>query len=126
FNEEYVERMYVVNHGAADADIQIQLTTSLAFPEVFSIPATAVSVVLLFVIYFLFRTLAPRMSAIALTTFKSDIAQPLFAIILTVGIVSLIIFVFLPYNTFGEDSKMLKDSGFSLIMFLCLLQTVWS
>jgi ABC-type transport system involved in multi-copper enzyme maturation permease subunit len=126
FNEDYVETMYVVNHGAADADVTIQLTTSLAFPEVYSIPATAVSVVVLFLVYFLLRTFAPRMSAIALATFKSDIAQPLFAIILTVGIVSLIVFVFLPYNTFGEDIKMLKDSGFSLIMFLCLLQTVWS
>jgi ABC-type transport system involved in multi-copper enzyme maturation permease subunit len=126
FSDEYVDTMYVVNHGAADATVRLQLTTTLAFPEVFLVPATALFVVVLFLLYFLQRTFAPRMSAIALATFKSDIAQPLFAIILAVGITALMIFVFLPYNTFGEDIKMLKDSGFSLIMFLCLLQTVWS
>jgi ABC-type transport system involved in multi-copper enzyme maturation permease subunit len=126
FGDDYVEEMFVVNHGTSDATVRMDLRTTLAFPEVFAIPVTALSVIAVFLMYFLQRTLFPRMSAIALATFKSDIAQPLFAIILAVGISALVIFVFLPYNTFGEDIKMLKDSGFSLIMFLCLLQTVWS
>ena len=38
----------------------------------------------------------------------------------------LTISVFYPYNTFGEDIKMLKDAGFSMIMVLCLIQTIWA
>ena len=53
-------------------------------------------------------------------------SQPLFFIILVFGIVALIIFPFIPYNTFGEDVKMLKDSGLMLIPILSLILALWT
>jgi ABC-type transport system involved in multi-copper enzyme maturation permease subunit len=63
---------------------------------------------------------------VALATFKSEAAQPLFMIVVVLGIVSLVIFIFIPYNTFGEDIKVLKDSGMTLIMVLCIIQAIWA
>jgi ABC-type transport system involved in multi-copper enzyme maturation permease subunit len=53
-------------------------------------------------------------------------AQPLFLIVLGLGSFLLFIFVFIPYNTFGEDIKMLKDSGFTAIMVLAIIHAIWA
>ena len=37
------------------------------------------------------------------------------------GIFVLVVFVFIPYNTFGDDIKQLKDSGLSLILVLAII-----
>jgi ABC-type transport system involved in multi-copper enzyme maturation permease subunit len=79
-----------------------------------------------FIVYFLQQMLFPKMSAIALATCKSEMAQPLFVIILGLGAFALFVFLFIPYNTFGEDIKMLKDSGFSTIMILAIIHAVWA
>jgi ABC-type transport system involved in multi-copper enzyme maturation permease subunit len=42
------------------------------------------------------------------------------------GIALLAAFIVIPYNTFGEDVKMLKDSGLTLIKVLALLVVVWT
>ena len=47
-------------------------------------------------------------------------SQPLFYIVLALGTVLLFAFIVIPYNTFGEDVKMLKDSGLTLIMVLAI------
>ena len=36
------------------------------------------------------------------------------------------LFTFLPYNTFGEDIKMVKDQGFVLIMLLAMFLALWT
>ena len=38
----------------------------------------------------------------------------------------LLLFLYLPYNTFGEDIKMLKDSALTLIMIMGIIQGVWA
>jgi ABC-type transport system involved in multi-copper enzyme maturation permease subunit len=123
---EQLENFYVVNHGSEPATLKATITITPAYRQVTVVPITAVSIVVLFLVYTIIRALAPRLSAIALATYKSEIAQPLFAIVLTLGIFAILVFEFLPYNTFGEDIKMLKDSSFSLIMVLCLIQAVWA
>jgi ABC-type transport system involved in multi-copper enzyme maturation permease subunit len=37
-----------------------------------------------------------------------------------------LLFVFIPYNTFGEDVKMFKDSCLTLVMLLAILVAIWS
>jgi hypothetical protein len=49
-----------------------------------------------------------------------------FTVALLAGIVLLFAFIVIPYNTFGEDVKMLKDSGLTLIKVLALLVVVWT
>ena len=38
----------------------------------------------------------------------------------------MVFFLWIPYNTFGEDIKMLKDSGLTLIMILSIVLAVWA
>lgn len=125
FGEGPVKALYIRNRGADEAHVAVTTVTDVVFPEVRMIPITAVALFGLFAVYFLQFTFAPRLSAIALATFKSQIAQPLFGIILLVGAVALLLFIFIPYNTFGEDIKMLKDSGLTLIRVLGIFLAVW-
>lgn len=123
---DVIEHFYVANHGTQPAQLRITVDLAPAYRQVTVVPITAVSILLFFLLYVSIRAIAPRLSAIALATYKSEIAQPLFAIVLMLGIFAILVFTFLPYNTFGEDIKMLKDSSFSLIMVLCLIQAVWA
>lgn len=83
-------------------------------------------VVLLVVLALLLKLVFPKVAAIARATAKEAMSQPLFFIIMTFGIAALIIFPFIPYNTFGEDVKMLKDSGLTLIILLSLVLALWT
>ena len=68
----------------------------------------------------------PRLSAVSLSTLKSETAQPLFVVMMLTGLTVLLLFLWIPYNTFGEDIKVLKDSGMTLIMVLCIIQAIWA
>jgi ABC-type transport system involved in multi-copper enzyme maturation permease subunit len=50
----------------------------------------------------------------------------LFYVLLTIGVFGLILFPFVPYNTLGEDIKMVKDEGLTLIMVLSILMALWT
>ncbi len=76
--------------------------------------------------YWLLRLAFPKTAAIARTTAKETMAQPLFYVVLVVGIVALLLFPFVPYNTFGEDVKMLKDGSLTVIMLLSIALAVWT
>ncbi|MCA9145215.1 MAG: ABC transporter permease [Planctomycetales bacterium] len=126
FEEEYVDTLYIRNYGLSDAHIEVKLTNRPMHPEVRSVAMTAIAVIAVFLLYILQRAALPKMSAIALATFKSELAQPLFLIVMMVGVFSLLAFIWIPYNTFGEDIKVLKDSGMVLIKVLCIIQAVWA
>jgi ABC-type transport system involved in multi-copper enzyme maturation permease subunit len=68
----------------------------------------------------------PKVSAIARATAKEAASQPLFYVIMAIGVFGLIFFPFVPYNTFGEDIKMLKDTGLTLIMILTVILALWT
>jgi hypothetical protein len=59
----------------------------------------------------------PKGGAVALSTFREGVRQPMFWILVLAGFLLLGISPFLPYFTFGEDLKMLKDLGYMTIMF---------
>ena len=87
---------------------------------------TAIAIVVLFLTYIALRLALPQAAAIGLATYKSEIAQPLFMILLAFGATALIAFHFIPYNTFGEDVKILKDSGLTTIMMLAIIFAMWT
>lgn len=126
FEDEQVDTLYFRNYGISDANIEVKLTNRPMHPEVRSVAITAIAVIAVFLLYILQRAALPKMSAIALATFKSELAQPLFLIVMMVGLFSLVAFIWIPYNTFGEDIKVLKDSGMVLIKVLCIIQAVWA
>jgi ABC-type transport system involved in multi-copper enzyme maturation permease subunit len=80
----------------------------------------------LMILGWLVRLAAPKVAAIAWTTSKEAMSQPLFYVLMTIGIFGLIIFPFVPYNTLGEDIKMVKDEGLTLIMVLSILMALWT
>lgn len=123
--DDPVGSLAVANMGGTDATIQITVATQPVYPQAKAIFVTAVCVVGIFLLYFLQQVLLPKTSAIALATCKSEMVQPLFIIVLGLGGFLLFIFLFIPYNTFGEDIKMLKDSGFTTIMVLAIIHAVW-
>ena len=53
-------------------------------------------------------------------------SQPLFYVLLAIGVFGLILFPFVPYNTLGEDIKMVKDEGLTLIMVLSIMLALWT
>ena len=126
FSEDRVDTLYVRNYGLSEASVQIDIANRPMHPEVSSVATTALAVIAVFLLYVLQRAALPKMSAIALATFKSELAQPLFLIVMLLGVFSLFAFILIPYNTFGEDIKVLKDSGMVLIKVLCVIQAVWA
>jgi hypothetical protein len=84
------------------------------------------AVAVLLAIGAIFRLLAPKVAAIARTTAKEATSQPLFYVLLAIGAFGLILFPFIPYNTLGEDIKMVKDEGLTLIMVLSIFFAVWT
>jgi ABC-type transport system involved in multi-copper enzyme maturation permease subunit len=126
FPEDRVDQMFVRNYSSNDSVLEVNLKTAPPHPEALTIVLTAMVVAGVFLAYLFQRSVMPKVSAVALSTFKSEVNQPLFMIVLLLGLVALVLFVFIPYNTFGEDIKVLKDSGMTLIMVLGIIQAVWA
>src|SRR5262245_52257021 len=57
---------------------------------------------------------------IAMTTAKEAIRQPVFLVLLIGGALLMIVFPFIPYFSFGEDIKMVKDQGLATMLLLSL------
>ena len=110
--------------GPAQLTVKWQLVPE--FPEVAILPLTAVSLLAIVLAYLAFRLLPRRVAAVASSTTKEAIGQPIFAVAIVAGIVLLLSFIVIPYNTFGEDVKMLKDSGLTLVKVLSLLVVIWT
>jgi ABC-type transport system involved in multi-copper enzyme maturation permease subunit len=72
------------------------------------------------------RQIVPKVAAIGWTTAKEAMSQPLFYLLLAIGVCGLILFPFIPYNTLGEDIKTLKEDGLRLIMFLTTFLALWT
>ena len=121
-----ITKVYLRNLGPESTKAELFVRYVPQYAQVASIPITALGIISIFVIYVVQRMAAPRMFAVALSTFKSEVAQPLFILILAGGVFALIAFVWIPYNTFGEDIKMLKDTGLTLILVLSIVLALWS
>jgi ABC-type transport system involved in multi-copper enzyme maturation permease subunit len=121
-----VTNLYVTNLGTAPAQLKINVLTDVEMPEVHQVPITAAAVVGVYVVYFLLYWMLPGVSVIALATSKEAVAQPLYILVMLGGAFALLAFIYIPYNTFGEDVKMLKDSGLTTIMVLAILVGLWT
>jgi ABC-type transport system involved in multi-copper enzyme maturation permease subunit len=126
FRQPVVTELYVKNFGNGPANVSLAVARRVATPEMLLVPIVAFGMAAIFFAYLLQRAAMPKLAAVALSTAKSDIAQPLYAIVMALGIFALLVFVFIPGNTFGDDIKQLKDSGLSTILILCVFTAVWS
>lgn len=78
------------------------------------------------VLFALLRLAFPKVAAIAWTTGKEAVVQPLFYIVLIFGIAMLLLSLFLPYFTFGEDVKVVEENGLTLVMLLSIFLGLWT
>jgi ABC-type transport system involved in multi-copper enzyme maturation permease subunit len=125
FPTDMVEQIYIRNLGDGPATVQVTIVSRPEYAEVIAAPVTALVIVLIFLLYLAQAAFQPKLSAVALSTAKSEMAQPMFLINVVVGVVVLWLFIFIPYYTLGEDIKMLKNTGLTLIMVLCIIQAIW-
>ncbi len=121
-----VHHLYITNISDAPTDVTIAFTTDVPMPEVHQIPITAGAVAGVYLLYLLLYWLLPGVSAIAVATAKEAVAQPLYLLVMLGGAFALVAYIYIPYNTFGEDVKMLKDSGLTTIMVLAILVALWT
>ena len=121
-----VSDLYATNQSDAPAELTVQYTTDVPLREVRQIPIAAGTILAIFLVYFLIHWLLPGVSTIALATSKEAIAQPLYVLSLILGACLLGLYLYIPYNTFGEDVKMYKDSSLMTIMVLAILVAVWT
>ncbi len=124
--EQSYDRLFVNNLGAEPAEIEMTVTTAPVIPEVRLIPSAALCVVLAYLMYLVFYAMAPKVAAIALSTFKTEVSQPLFMLVMGIGLAFVVLSIFIPYNTFGEDIKLYKDSGLTLIRVLAIFTAIWA
>lgn len=121
-----VTALYVTNQSDAPTDLTINYATDVPLHEVRQIPVTAATILAIYLVYGLLHWLLPGVSTIALATSKEATAQPIYLLALMLGACLLVLFIYIPYNTFGEDVKMYKDSSLMTIMVLAILVAVWT
>lgn len=119
-------QLHIQNREVDEATIEVTVVTKPAVPQASTILITAAIVLLTGMVILLQQAVAPRASAVALATVKNELAQPLFAVLLSLGAFLIILFEFLSFYTFGEDIKLLKECGIVVIMLLAAFQGIWS
>ncbi len=124
--ESDVDTLYLSNEADVATVVQATFVTDVEMPEVHQVALATWSVLSLFAVYFLIHWLAPRVSMIAMATAKEAVSQPLFLLLTLAGGVALVTFIYIPYNTFGEDIKMLTTSGMTTIKVLAILTALWT
>ena len=124
--KDLIEFFYVRNLGDRPVDLTISMETQPEFPQVIGIFVAALATWAAFLVILFQSALLPKESAISWSTFKTETSQPLFSILLGVGIVFLLIALYIPYNTFGEDIKMYITTGRPVILLLSIFFAVWA
>jgi ABC-type transport system involved in multi-copper enzyme maturation permease subunit len=64
---------------------------------------------------------APRIGTIAQATFREGYRQPMFWLLVVAVVFLMFVSTFIPYFTFGDDYKMMKQLGFDMIMLATML-----
>ncbi len=62
-----------------------------------------------------------KMFAVALAAFREGLRQPMYWLLVLVGIGLMASSLVVPYFTFGEDAKMVKELGYDVIMLMALI-----
>ncbi len=120
------ERLHIQNREIDDAVVKFTFKILPPVPQASVLVGMAVFFFFLITSIVAFRQAAPRVWALALSTAKNEMAQMLYLLLLVLGIVGVLIFSIYPFNTLGDDIRMFKDSGVTLIMVLGMIQAVWS
>ena len=67
-----------------------------------------------------------RTGSIARATTKEAVRQPIFLLLMAVGTVVILINVYIPYFSLGDDTKMYIDCGLATILISSMLVAIWT
>jgi ABC-type transport system involved in multi-copper enzyme maturation permease subunit len=125
---DQIDQLYFRYMGkeGTEATVQISWLVTPIYQEVAVVPSVAVFVFAIYLLYLTFATMCPKVFAIAHSTFKTEVNQPLYLLVLMIGALFTVGSIYVPYNTFGEDIKMYKDSGLTLIRVLAIFLAIWA
>jgi ABC-type transport system involved in multi-copper enzyme maturation permease subunit len=123
---ETIDKIYLNNLGSEPAQVTLSYTLAPIYAEASIVLWIALSVVAIYFGYLSLMSLFPKSAAIAQATFKTEICQPLYLLVLAAGMAFVVLSIYVPYNTFGEDIKMYKDSGLTLIRVLAIFLAIWA
>jgi len=76
--------------------------------------------------FWLLLAVWPKGGAVARAAFREGYRQPMYWVLLVIGLLILVFLPFVPYFTFGEDHIMFKELGYDVIMFVAVLFGVLS
>lgn len=66
--------------------------------------------------YYVLLTVWPKGGAVALAAFQESVRQPMFWLLTILGALAMAVSIVIPYFTFGEDLKMVKEITYALTM----------
>jgi ABC-type transport system involved in multi-copper enzyme maturation permease subunit len=125
---DQIDQLYFRYMGkeGTETSVNISWLVTPVYQEVGIIPSVAVFVFAIYLLYLVFATMCPKVFAIAHSTFKTEVNQPLYLLVLVIGALFTVGSIYVPYNTFGEDIKMYKDSGLTLMRVLAIFLAIWA
>ena len=124
--EDDFDTLYLSNESGIASEVIGTFVSDVEMPEVHDLVVSAGGVIGIFAVYFLLSFIAPRVSIVATATAKEAVSQPIYLLLLGVGVVALLAFVIIPYHTFGEDVKMLMTTGMVTIKILAIIVALWT
>lgn len=119
-------KLHIYNQEIDPARVVFTFTNLPQIPQASSIVFTAIMFFLGVTGLLAMRQAAPRVWALALSTAKNEMAQPLYLLLLALGAFGILLFGIVPFYTLGDDIRLLKDSAVTLIMIMGMLLAVWS
>lgn len=121
-----LQSLFVTNDGGKAATLNVTTQTQTPLPEARVIPYTAIGLLGYVGAFLLLQSLFPKIAAVAFTTGKEAVSQPLFRLTMALGTFLVLVLIIVPYFTFGDDFKMYKESGLQIIMLLAMLVAIWT
>ena len=121
-----IDKLYVANLSDTNAKLKLVVQTGPIYSEVAIIPIFAAIIAGIYILFLCLSTLFPKVFAIAHSTFKTEVSQPVYLLAFLIGFFFIVGSIFIPYNTFGEDIKMYKDSGLTLLRVLAIFVAIWA
>lgn len=118
--------LYAQNQEIDAATLTIRVISVPVVREATTFILVATFVTVFGLLFMLMQAVSPKVAAIALSAAKSELSQPLPIILMIIVALAILLFVFLPFHTLGEDIKLLKDCGVTLILIAATFQAVWS
>ncbi len=118
--------LYARNITNSEIPVSVVLLTEPAHIEARSIFFVGGLVFLFYGSYFLMVGAFPKLTAIAEATVRSEIYQLLFLICAVAGCLFMVASIYIPYQTFGEDIKVLKHTCLQAMMVLGIVVAIWA